>query len=113
MAEKDTKKSSSESKKYMGFTGKTGIEAAAVEKAFIKQFMKSGPSQGPSDDQSYAKAIQAAVREARSEIKRETKGKAPDAYAKGGVVAKALPKRGSRTATNMAKGGAAMKKAKK
>jgi hypothetical protein len=31
----------------------------------------------------------------------------------GGAVAKELPKRGSRTATNMAKGGAAMKAKKK
>jgi hypothetical protein len=31
----------------------------------------------------------------------------------GGAVAKDLPMRGSRTATNMAKGGSAMKKAKK
>jgi hypothetical protein len=32
--------------------------------------------------------------------------------AKGGAVAKALPKRGQRTATNMAKGGSVAKKAK-
>ena len=96
MAEKDKEK------KYMGFTGKTGIEASAVEKAFINQFMKSGPSQGYADDVSYQKAIQAAIREARNEIKRETKGKAPDAYAKGGMVKPAAKKA-------MAKGGAVAK----
>ena len=88
MAEKDTKKSSKEDKKYSGFSGKTGIEAAAVEKAFIKQYNKSGPSQGPSDDVAYQKALMAAMQEARDEIRRETKGKAPDAYAKGGAVTK-------------------------
>ena len=38
--------------------------------------------------------------------------KAPKKMMYGGAVAKDLPMRGSRTATNMAKGGAAMKKAK-
>lgn len=107
MAEKNTKKSSKEDNKYLGFTGKTGIEAAALEKAFMKQFMKSGPSQGYSDDVAYQKALTAAMREARDEIKRETKGKAPDAYAKGGAVKKPAAKK-----PMMAKGGA-VKKAKK
>lgn len=38
--------------------------------------------------------------------------KAPKKMMYGGAVAKELPKRGSRTATNMAKGGSATKKAK-
>jgi hypothetical protein len=47
-------------------------------------------------------------------VKLEEKGamKAGVKLAKGGAVAKALPKRGSRTATNMAKGGSVAKKAK-
>lgn len=39
--------------------------------------------------------------------------KAPKKMMYGGAVAKELPKRGSRTATNMAKGGSVAKKAKK
>jgi hypothetical protein len=82
-----TKKSSKEDKEYT-FKGKTGIESDAMEKAFKKEYMKYGTSQGPYTDQIYQMALQAARKEAVDEIKRETKGKAPDAYAKGGAVTK-------------------------
>ena len=103
---KDTEKSSKEDKGYT-FKGKTGIESDAMEKAFKKEYMKYGTSQGPYTDQIYQKALQAARKEAVDEIKRETKGKAPDAYAKGGVVAK----KPAAKKTMMAKGGS-VKKAK-
>jgi guanyl-specific ribonuclease Sa len=45
-------------------------------------------------------------------IEEKAATKAGVKLAKGGAVAKALPKRGQRTATNMAKGGSVAKKAK-
>jgi len=48
-----------------------------------------------------------------NEIEKKAAGAAGVKLAKGGAVAKALPKRGQRTATNMAKGGSVAKKAKK
>lgn len=45
-------------------------------------------------------------------IEEKAAAKAGVKLAKGGAVAKALPKRGQRTATNMAKGGSVAKKAK-
>ena len=67
------------------FAGRTGIEAAAMEKAFKDEYKKYGPTQGPADDQRVSRAIQDAGSAARDEIKRETRGKAK-AYAKGGSV---------------------------
>ena len=63
------------------FAGRTGIEAAAMEKAFKDEYKKYGPIQGPADDQRVSRAIQDAGSAARDEIKRETRGKA-----KGGAV---------------------------
>jgi hypothetical protein len=71
------------------FAGRTGIEAAAMEKAFKDEYKKYGPSQGPADDQRVSRAIQDAGSAARDEIKRETRGKAKGGavkFAKGGSV---------------------------
>lgn len=71
------------------FGGKTGIESAAMEKAFKDDYKKFGSVNQPEDDQRQQGSIQAASRAARNEIKRETKGMAPKAYAKGGSVGSA------------------------
>lgn len=71
------------------FGGKTGIESAAMEKAFKDDYKKFGSVERPEDDQRQQGSIQAAGRAARDEIKRETKGMAPKAYAKGGSVSSA------------------------
>jgi hypothetical protein len=71
------------------FGGKTGIESAAMEKAFKDDYKKFGSVNQPEDDQRQQGSIQAASRAARDEIKRETKGMAPKAYAKGGSVSSA------------------------
>ena len=65
---------------------KTGIEEAAADDAVIKQFYKSGPARSAEDDAAYQKRISSAMKEARDEIKRETRGKAPEAYKKGGMA---------------------------
>ena len=69
------------------FGGKTGIESAAMEKAFKNDYKKFGSVEKPEDDQRQQSSIQAASRAARDEIKRETKGMATKAYAKGGMTA--------------------------
>lgn len=71
------------------FGGKTGIESAAMEKAFKDDYKKFGSVNQPEDDQRQQGSIQAASRAARNEIKRETKGMAPKAYASGGKVSSA------------------------
>ena len=71
------------------FGGKTGIESAAMEKAFKDDYKKFGSVNQPEDDQRQQGSSQAASRAARDEIKRETKGMAPKAYAKGGSVSSA------------------------
>jgi hypothetical protein len=71
------------------FGGKTGIESAAMEKAFKDDYKKFGSVEKPEDDQRQQGSIQAAGRAARNEIKRETKGMAPKAYAAGGKVSSA------------------------
>ena len=68
------------------FGGKTGIESAAMEKAFKDDYKKFGSVNQPEDDQRQQGSIQAASRAARNEIKRETKGMAPKAYASGGYT---------------------------
>ena len=75
--------------KSMPKRGKTGIESVAMEKAALDDYKKFGSVQAPEDDQRQQGAIQDASRAARSEIKRETKGMAPKAYAKGGMIGSA------------------------
>ena len=70
------------------------IEGKSVEKATGMKLAKGGM------------AMKAAA-------KQPMKKEAPKKMMMGGAVAKELPKRGSRTATNMAKGGSVAKKAKK
>ena len=65
------------------FAGKTGIEAAAMEKAYTDNYKKFGSAQGPEDDQRIQGAIQDAGLAAKNEMKRETRGKA-----KGGAIKK-------------------------
>lgn len=71
------------------WSAKTGIEAEAVEDAFKKDYAEHGSSQGASDDNRRMRKLDSARREAVGEIKRETRGKAPEAYAKGGKVSSA------------------------
>ena len=98
---KDIRDASKQEKAYMGaltstepneekkengvtkFAGKTGIEAAAMEKAYTDNYKKFGSAQGPEDDQRIQGAIQDAGLAAKNEMKRETRGKA-----KGGAIKK-------------------------
>jgi hypothetical protein len=72
--------------KKLKWGAKTGIEAAAVERAFKKDYAEHGGSQGPADDERSMRKLDSARSEAVNEIKRETRGKAPKAYAKGGSI---------------------------
>jgi hypothetical protein len=65
------------------FGSKTGIEAAAMEKAYTDDYKKFGSVQGPADDQRIQSGMQAAGRAAKNEVKRETRGKG---MASGGKV---------------------------
>ena len=73
----------------LSFGAKTGIESKAAEDAFKKQYRETGPVTSSYDDAVYQRAITGAKQEARNEIRRETKGKAPGAYAQGGMTASA------------------------
>ena len=78
--------------KKLKWGAKTGIEAAAVDRAFKKDYAEHGSSQGPTDDERRMRKMDAAGAEAVNEIRRETRGKAPKAYAKGGSVMRGNPK---------------------
>ena len=69
---------------------KTGIEQDAIEKAFFSS--KAPTQQGVQQD------MDRAAQAARDTIRRETRGKAPDAYAKGGKVKGWGKARGARAA---------------
>jgi len=92
---------------------KTGIEAAAVDKAITDDYKKFGSVESPKDDQRIQSAAQAASRAARGEIKRETRGMAPDAYKKGGMTASkradGIAQRGKTRGTIVMCGGGYMK----
>ncbi|MEN6402267.1 MAG: hypothetical protein ABFD94_10025 [Armatimonadia bacterium] len=64
-----------------GWGARTGIEAAAAERAYKRA--RDLP------DSAMLRDVEDAKNAARSEIRRETRGKAPKAYAKGGSVSSA------------------------
>lgn len=75
--------------KQLPWGAKTGIEADAIEKAY-------GTAPGGMEQQQ--QRMEQAAQEARDQIRRETRGKAPDAYAKGGTVKGWGKARGARAA---------------
>jgi hypothetical protein len=72
--------------KKLPWSAKTGIEADAAERAFRADYDEYGSSQGAYDDNRRHKRLDSAMQQARNEVKRETRGKAPAAYKKGGMV---------------------------
>lgn len=71
---------------------KTGIESAAMRASYAKDRADFGSSKSSADDDIRARNARQAGDSARSEVRRETRGKAPEAYAKGGLVGGSAPK---------------------